>query len=129
MFGWAEYRPKEEGLATVLSGLEAEIMKIMWREKRATARTVYSLLNSRHSVCRSKVNSTMNALCRKGLLSSTISKGKGGLRYIYRVKVSRKRFEREVVQTVVCSLLKSFRDSKRLVDEILKSSECESKNG
>lgn len=121
MFGWTEYRPGEEGPRTVLSQLESEIMKIMWKEKRATARTVYSLLNSRQRVCRSKVNSTMNALCKKGLLSSSIGRGRGGLRYVYRVKVSRGRFEREVVETVVGSLLRSFRNSRRIIRRVLEA--------
>jgi predicted transcriptional regulator len=119
--GWTEYRPGERGLRTVLNELESEIMNLMWRKKRATARTVYTLLNSRHSVPRSKVNATMNALCKKGLLSSKISRGRGGLRYIYKVRVSRSRFEREVVEAVVTSLLSSFRNSKRVIQEILSS--------
>jgi len=121
VFGWTEYRPGDEGLRTVLGELESEIMNIMWKKKRATARTIYSLLNSRHSISRSKVNATMNALCKKGLLCSTIRKGRGGLKYVYKVKVPRSRFEREVVETVVGSLLRSFKGSRRIIEDMVKS--------
>ena len=108
MFSWTEYRPHKEGLQTVFSPIESEIMTIMWREKRATARTVHTLLKNKHSVNRSTVNAAMNSLCKRGLLSSSVSRGKGGLKYVYRVKVSRRKFEREVVGKVLDSLLKSY---------------------
>lgn len=121
MFQWTEYRPHKEGLQTVFSPIESEIMGIMWREKRATARTVHTLLKSKHNVNRSTVNVTMKSLCKRGLLSSSISKGKGGLKYVYKVKVSRRKFEREVVGKVLDSLLKSYgKTAKKQVREKLK---------
>lgn len=120
MFGWTEYRPNKEGLQTVFSPIESEIMAIMWREKRATARTIHTLIKSKHNVNRSTVNAAMNSLCKRGLLSSTITRGKGGLKYVYKVKVSRKRFEREVVGKVLDSLLKSYgKTAKRQMRESL----------
>ena len=121
MFNWAEYRPHKEGLQTVFSPIESEIMAIMWREKRTTARTVHTLLKSKHNVNRSTVNVAMNSLCKRGLLSSSISRGKGGLKYIYKVKVSRRKFEREVVGKVLDSLLKSYgKTAKKHIREKLK---------
>ena len=108
MFDWTEYRPHKEGLQTVLSTLESEIMTIMWREKRATNRTVHTLLNSKRNVNRSAVHVAMNSLCKRGLLSSSISRGKGGLKYVYKVKVSRRKFEGEVVGKVLDSLTTSY---------------------
>lgn len=120
MFSWTEYKPHREGLRTVLSPLESEVMTIMWREKRSTVRTVYTRLKSKHSINRSTVNAIMSSLYKRGLLTSSVSKGRGGLRYIYKVKISRKRFEREVVDKVLDSLLESFgKTSKRLMREKL----------
>lgn len=121
MFSWAEYKPQRQGLQTVLSPLESEVMGIMWREKSATARTIYTLLKSKHSINRPTVTSAMNSLCKRGLLKKTISKGKGGLRYVFKVQVSRGRFEREVVGKVLDSLLESYKNTaKRQMREKLK---------
>jgi predicted transcriptional regulator len=120
LFSWTEYKPRKQGVRTVLSPLESEVMEIMWREKRATARTVYTRLKSKHSVNRSTVNVIMGSLRKRGLLTSSVSKGRGGLRYVYKVKISRRRFEREVVGRVLDSLLESFgKTSKRLMREKL----------
>jgi predicted transcriptional regulator len=84
-------------------------MEILWKEKKATARHVYNRLKVKHSISRSAVNVTMNGLCKRGLLSTKLSKGKGGLRYIYQIKISRGKFEREVVDKIIDSLLESYR--------------------
>lgn len=88
-------------------------MTIMWREKRATTRTVHTLIKNKHNVNRSTVNAVMNSLCKRGLLSSSISRGKGGLKYVYKIKVSRGKFEREVVGKVLNSLLNSYAKTTR----------------
>lgn len=120
MFGWTDYKPRKQGVQTVLSPLESDVMTIMWREKRATARTVHTLLKSKHSINRSRINAIMNSLCKRGLLKSSVCKGRGGLRYVYKVKISRRRFERAVVDKVLDSLLESFeKTSKKLMREKL----------
>jgi len=121
LFSWAEYKPYRQGLQTVLNPLESEVMGIMWREKSATARTVYTLLKSKHSVNRPTVTAAMNSLCKRGLLKKTISKGRGGLRYVFKVQISRRRFEREVVGKVIDSLLESYgKTAKKQMKERLK---------
>jgi len=120
LFGWTDYNPIRKGPQTVLSLLESEVMTIMWREKRATARTVHTLLKSKHSVNRSRINAVMSSLCKRGLLTSSVCKGRGGLKYIYKVKISRRRFERAVVDKVLNSLLESYeKTSKKLMREKL----------
>ena len=96
-------------------------MGIMWRKKSATARTVYTLLKARHSITRPTVTAVMSSLCKRGLLKKTISKGRGGLRYVFKVQISRRRFEREVVGKVVDSLLESYKKTaKKQMREKLK---------
>ncbi|MEM2907588.1 MAG: BlaI/MecI/CopY family transcriptional regulator [Candidatus Hadarchaeales archaeon] len=125
LFEWSGYKPHKQGLETVLSPLEAEIMEIMWKEKSATARTVYARLRSKHNICRPSVNAVMSSLCKRGLLSARISRGgRGGLKYVYKPKISRRRFEREVVGKVLDSLLQSFeKTTRKLIDEKLKGCE------
>jgi len=121
LFSWTEYKPYRQGLQTVLSPLESEVMGIMWREKSATARTIYTLLKSKHSINRPTVTAAMNSLCKRGLLKKTISKGRGGLRYVFKVQISRGKFEREVVGKVIDSLLESYaKTAKKQMREKLK---------
>jgi predicted transcriptional regulator len=96
-------------------------MEIMWRQKSATARTVHTLLKAKHNVNRSAVSVAMSSLSKRGLLKAKVSKGRGGLRYIYKVQLSRRKFEREVVGRVLDSLLESFgRTAKKQMKEKLK---------
>ncbi len=121
MFSWAGYKPHKQGLQTVFSPFESEVMEIMWMKKSATARTVYTLLKAKHSINRPTVTAVMSSLCKRGLLKKTISKGRGGLRYVFKVQISRRRFEREVVGKVVDSLLESFKKTaKKQMGEKLK---------
>ena len=120
LLSWTEYKPRKQRAETVLRPIESEVMEIMWREKRATVRTIYTRVKSKHSVNRTTVNVTMGLLCKRGLLTSSVSRGKGGLKYVYKVKISRRRFEREVVGKVLDSLLESFeKTSKKLMREKL----------
>lgn len=121
MFKWSVYRPYKKGLETVLSPLEAEVLEVMWKEKRATARTIYTRLKARHHVNRTTINATMSSLVKRGLLDSEISKGRGGLKYVYTVKISKREFENEVVGRVVDSLIESFGESaKKVIQEKVK---------
>jgi len=122
LFRWTEYRPFKQGAQTVLSPLESEIMEILWKEKKATARHIYNRLKVKHSISRSAVNATMNGLCKRGLLNTKLSKGKGGLRYIYRIKLSRGRFESEVVDKIIDSLFESYKRTaqKRIKEKLRK---------
>jgi len=118
LFSWTEYKPHRQGLQTVLSPLESEVMEIMWKEKRATARTVYTRLKGERAIRRSTVNAVMSSLSKRGLLSARVGKGRGGLRYVYRVKISRSRFERQVADRVISSLLESYpKTTKKLLRE------------
>jgi len=120
LFNWTNYNPHKEGFQTVLNPVESEIILIMWREKRATVRTVQTLLNNKTNCKRSTVNAAMKSLCERGLLSSSVGKGKGGLKYIYKVKVSRGKFEKDVAGKVLDSLLKSYdKKAKKLMREKL----------
>ena len=119
MFSWTSYNPHKEGFQTVLNPIESEIILIMWREKRATVRTVQTLLGYK-AIKRSSVNAAMKSLSERGLLSSSVSKGKGGLKYVYRIKVSRRSFEYEIVDKVLESLLKSYeKRAKKMMREKL----------
>ncbi len=121
LFSWTDYRPQREGIETVLSPIESEIILIMWRRKRATVRTVKILLSNKKNLKRATVNAAMKSLCERGLLSSSITKGKGGLKYIYKIKISRRKFEKCIIDKVLDSLLKSYgRTAQKIIKEKIK---------
>ncbi len=104
-----------------MNPLEAEIMDILWKKKQATAGLIYNRLKGKCNVRRSAVSVAMNSLCKRGLLTKKVSKGRGGLKYIFKVRSSRARFEREVIDRVVDSLLDSFgKTAKKRIRERLK---------
>jgi len=55
--------------------------------------------------------STMNTLFEKGLLDRKITKGRGGLLYVYWPKRTRQEVERSAVKRVIDSLIRNFGDS------------------
>ncbi len=109
MFEWHEYRPFEKGYIKVLGPLETEIMEIVWNHKVGTAREVYDVLkDEKKSIRRSTISIIMNRLCERGLINKRIEKGRGGLKYVYSVKISKKEFEKEVVSKIIESLIETF---------------------
>lgn len=109
-----EYSPDKKGIEKVLGRMESEIMEIMWRKKRATAKEIFQTLKSGK---RSSISILLQRLCEKGLLSRKEEVAKGGTRYVYFVEVDKPTFERYVVKRVMDSLTESF---EKYVREYLK---------
>jgi len=103
-----EYSPNKKGTEKVLGHMESEIMEIMWRKKRATAKEIFEALKKGK---RSSISILLQRLCEKGLLSRKEEVAKGGKRYVYFVKVDKASFERDIVKIVMDSLEESFGES------------------
>ncbi|RZN50457.1 CopY family transcriptional regulator [archaeon] len=109
MFVWHEYRPFERGYRKILGPLETDIMEILWNEGTTTARGVYDILrDEKKNIRRSTISIMMNRLCERNLIEKNIEKGRGGLKYVYKVRVSRNDFEDEVVSKILTSLNDTF---------------------
>ncbi|WP_048152579.1 BlaI/MecI/CopY family transcriptional regulator [Palaeococcus ferrophilus] len=107
-----EFKLTEEGLKAVLPPLEAEIMEYMWKARVSTAGEVYESLREKHpDLRRSTVSILMNRLCDKGLLKREVSKGRGGMRYIYKVTTTRDEFEQRVVESILDALMSNFKEA------------------
>ncbi|AIF70064.1 CopY family transcriptional regulator [Palaeococcus pacificus DY20341] len=107
-----EFKLTEEGLKAVLPPLEAEIMTYMWEAKVATAGEVYEYLKSKYpDLRRSTVSILMNRLCERGLLEREVGKGRGGLRYVYKVTTTREEFEQKVVESIFDALMNNFKEA------------------
>ncbi len=107
-----EFKLGERGIKAVLPPMEAEIMEYMWRVKVSTAGDVYEYMKKVHDeIRRSTVSILMNRLCERGLLSRSIERGKGGIRYVYSVTTSREEFEKRVVESILDALMNNFREA------------------
>ena len=107
-----EFKLTEEGLKAVLPPLEADIMEYMWKARVSTAGEVYEALKKKHpDLRRSTVSILMNRLCDKGLLKREVSKGRGGMRYVYRVTSTRDEFEQRVVESILDALMSNFKEA------------------
>ncbi|MEA1993204.1 MAG: BlaI/MecI/CopY family transcriptional regulator, partial [Euryarchaeota archaeon] len=103
-----EYTPGKRGIEKVLGRIESKIMRIMWEKKKATAKEIFEDLDEGK---RSSVSILLKRLCEKDLLSREEEVAKGGMRYVYSVKVDKQLFERIVVKRVMDSLMNSFEQS------------------
>ena len=108
----SEYRISEEKLESVLGPLEAHVMETIWEMKKpVSVRAVYEKLRRERKIAYTTVMSTMDTLFKKGLLNRKITKGKGGLLYVYWPKLSKEEVERSIVKHVIDSLFRNFGNS------------------
>jgi len=108
----SDYRISGEKLETILGPLEARVMEIIWEMKTpVSVRAVYEKLRKERKIAYTTVMSTMNTLFEKGLLDRKITKGRGGLLYVYWPKLSKEEIERSVVKQVINSLMRNFSNS------------------
>ena len=112
MFRWSKFKPDEKGIEKVLGPLETAIMHIMWKEEVSSARDVFEIMRKKDkNTRRSTISIMMNRLCERGLLDKRSEKGKGGERFVYKVRITREEFSQAVVSKVMRSLLDSFEET------------------
>jgi len=103
-------RLKRKGLECMLSPLEAEILKILWTEKKARVRDVYNRLKNRRKVALTSVAVILDRLYKKKFVTRSIQVGRGGYHYIYLSKITRADFENSVINETVNKLIENFGD-------------------
>jgi len=108
----SDYHADGKHLEAIFGTLEAKIMNAIWGIRAPVrVREVYERLKREKKIAYTTVMSTMNTLYEKGLLDRKITKGKGGLLYVYWPKRSREEVERSTVKQVIDSLIRNFGDS------------------
>jgi predicted transcriptional regulator len=108
----SDYRADGEHLETILGTLEAKVMNTIWgMQTPVRVRDVYERLKKEKKIAYTTVMSTMNTLFEKGLLDRKITKGRGGLLYVYWPKRTRQEIERLAVKKVIDSLIRNFGNS------------------
>lgn len=90
-----------------LGELQADILGIVQRLGKASARDVMNELEGRHHVAYTTVGTVLGRLYRKGLLRRTKIIGRGGSRYVYYAAASED-FQTNLVQRALNQLVNAF---------------------
>lgn len=112
------FKPGEHGSATVLGPLEADVINAVWLAGvPVTVADVMKLLNQRRkALSYSTIKTILTNLAHKGYLS----KRANGRANTFAAKQTKQEFERNVVDGVVSSLLRDYRNPllTHLADEL-----------
>jgi len=103
-------RLKRKGLECLLSPLEAEILKILWVEKKMRVRDIYDKLKCKRKVAHTSIAVILDRLYKKKFVVRNVEAGLGGNHYIYSVRVTRADFENSVIRKTVDKLVENFGD-------------------
>jgi|SRR3989338_8721939 len=92
----------------VLSPLENDVIKILWKRESMRVRDIYSLLRRRRKVALTSVAVILDRLYEKKLVTRKIALGRGGEHYIYSSCCSQQDFEQSVIDKTVNRLIDKF---------------------
>ena len=110
------FDPNASGLQKVFKDYQIEAMKFAWEnaENGVTSYQVYTKVNERleegRSISRASIINFLDRMVEEGILDYTTKSGKGGYHRIYRPKFDEKRFKKELVKSILSSLMRDFRD-------------------
>lgn len=114
------FKPTNDGLTKILGPLEAEIMQIVWLEKRCSVKQVHDQLAQDREIAYTTVMTTMRRLAKKGVLE----REREGIADFYSPAIHEVDLVQHVVQEVLDSLLEEHSDKvvDYLVDYLAQSS-------
>lgn len=92
----------------VLSPLENDVIKILWKRDSMRVREIYSILRRRRKVALTSVAVILDRLYEKKLVTRKIATGRGGEHYIYSSCCSQHDFEQSVIEKTVDRLIDKF---------------------
>ncbi|MCK4883927.1 MAG: BlaI/MecI/CopY family transcriptional regulator, partial [Candidatus Diapherotrites archaeon] len=100
-------KSKKQGVYSILSPLEADVLKMLWEKDSQTVRQIYLTLKKKRKVALTSVAVILDRLHKKKLVSREVETGLGGTHYIYSTKTTEKDFEKSVVEKAVNKLIDS----------------------
>jgi len=104
------YKPSEEGLMKVLGDLEVDVAEVLWMLGPSSVKKIHFEVSKRREVAVTTVATVLDRLYEKGVVERELKKGRG-VYYEYRPALTRRQFERSVIEEVLSSLLGTFGDS------------------
>ncbi|MBI4168261.1 MAG: BlaI/MecI/CopY family transcriptional regulator, partial [Candidatus Aenigmarchaeota archaeon] len=97
-----------EKSVAVLSPLENDVIKILWKRKEMRVRDVYSILRTKRKVALTSIAVILDRLHEKKIVARKIAIGRGGEHYIYSSCCSQQDFEQSVIDKTVNRLIDKF---------------------
>lgn len=97
-----------ENSVAVLSPLENDVIKVLWKNKEMRVRDIYAILRKKRKVALTSVAVILDRLHEKKIVSRKIAFGRGGEHYIYSSCCSRQDFEESVIDKTVNKLIDKF---------------------
>lgn len=104
-------RFEKKGVETLLSPLEASVLKELWKKESAKVRELHTELKESREVALTSVAVTLDRLHKKRFVKRTAEAGRGGYHYIYSPSKSQSDFEQSLLEGVVDKLISTFGDS------------------
>src|SRR3989338_466027 len=98
----------DKNSVSVLSALENDVIKILWKQDERRVRDIYQTLKKRRKVALTSIAVILDRLYEKKLVSRRIENGRGGEHYIYSSKCTRQDFENSVIDKTVNKLIDKF---------------------
>lgn len=90
------------------SSLEQDVLTILWKKPSMRVRDIYNVLKNKRKVALSSVAVILDRLHKRGIVTRTVEKARGGVRYVYATTHNKINFEREHIQGVVDQLISKF---------------------
>lgn len=116
-------RMEKRGLETVLSTLEADIMRSLWKKSPLRVKELHKELGRRHNVALTTIAVTMDRLYERKIVERKIEAGRGGLHYLYYPSRAKEEFEKSLIDQTVNKLIEVFgKTAVSYFDERFKSS-------
>lgn len=100
----SDFKPHKMGYRKVLGDLEADVMKVVWKDGRVTVREVYEQLRLEKKLAYTTIMTIMSRLAEKRLLL----KEPVGNAFVYTPAMSELEFGRMVVSEVLDGLFEEF---------------------
>jgi predicted transcriptional regulator len=104
-------RFEKKGVETLLSPLEADVLRILWENDNVKARDVYNVLKKKRKVALTSVVVILDRLHKKKLVKRTTKPGRGGYHYIYTPSTTKVDFEHSIMEGVTDKLIDTFGSS------------------
>ncbi len=104
-------RLDRSGLKTIVSGLEEDLLNFLWKNGPSTVRVIYESIGRQRGLALTTMAVTLDRMYSKGLTKRELSKGRGGLKYIYSAGASREEIGKSLARTIVKRLSSTFGSS------------------
>ena len=91
----------------ICSPLQSNILEVLWKDDGQKVRNIHSKLKGK-GVALTSVAVDLDRLHKKGIVSRSVEKGRGGPHYIYSVNKSKEELEESIVAGTVNKLIERF---------------------